>query len=149
MLFKAFYSKFSVSRILAIELFISSFFISLLELATPIFVIQVLSRYLAHSVDRTLVTLSIGVLIAIFLEICFRQLRGRIASVVSNRTHQDSIERAFQALSQVKMSVLEVLPLTLREEVMRGFGNIKKAYSSANLTAVLDVPFAGLFLLAL
>jgi len=38
-----------------------------LALAPPLFVIQVLNRYVAHGVDATLLTLTTGVLIAIAL----------------------------------------------------------------------------------
>ena len=59
-------------------------FANALALASPIFVIQVLRRYVSYGVDATLATLTIGVVAAIFLEIigreefrlsCFRERR--------------------------------------------------------------------------
>ena len=54
------------------ELMIATLFINLLALASPLFVIQVLNRYVTFGVDATLHTLVIGVLIAIVLEFGFR-----------------------------------------------------------------------------
>lgn len=147
MIFTKFYSRFSMNRALAIELIASTFFINILALATPIFVIQVLSRYLAHSVDRTLTTLGIGVIIAIILEIWFRQLRSRVAGVVADKTYAGIANQAFEALTTVKMSALYSWPKQFQRDIIRGLQYIQKAYSGVNLTAILDVPFCLLFLL--
>jgi ATP-binding cassette subfamily C protein LapB len=53
---------------LTTELIGASLFANMLALATPLFVILVLNRYVAHGVDATLMTLSTGALIAIALE---------------------------------------------------------------------------------
>ncbi len=52
----------------ALALLATSLFINFLGLATSICVIQVLNRYVAHGMDATLITLTIGVLLAIVLD---------------------------------------------------------------------------------
>ena len=61
----------------------ASLLANILALATPLFVIQVLNRYIAHGVDATLATLAIGTVIAILLEFGFRQVRLRLAASVN------------------------------------------------------------------
>ena len=61
------------------ELMIATLFTNLLALASPLFVIQVLNRYVTFGVDATLRTLVFGVLIAIVLEFGFREIRMRLA----------------------------------------------------------------------
>ena len=64
----------------AIELGLASLFVNLLALASPLFVIQVLNRYVNQGVDATLLTLMTGVLLAVGLEFGFRQVRMRRAN---------------------------------------------------------------------
>ena len=67
------------------ELVLASLLANILALATPLFVIQVLNRYVANGVDATLMTLATGALIAVVLEFGFRQVRNRLAKGVSIR----------------------------------------------------------------
>ena len=78
--------RFKVNPRLTVELFIASVFANALALAMPIFVIQVLNRYVAHGIDITLATLTVGALIAIALEFAFRQVRLRLAWCGSTTT---------------------------------------------------------------
>ena len=61
------------------EMLLASLFGNLLALVSPIFVILVLNRYIAHGVDATLATLAIGTVIAIILEYIFRRVQQKIA----------------------------------------------------------------------
>ena len=60
--------RFKLDTRLTVELLIASLFANILALAMPIFVIQVLNRYIAHGVDITLATLTFGAVIAVALE---------------------------------------------------------------------------------
>ena len=64
--------RFAAHPIISVELLLASLFANTLALASSIFVIQVLNRYVSYGVDATLATLTIGVVGAIFLEVCFR-----------------------------------------------------------------------------
>ena len=81
--------RFSANPRLTVELLIASFFASVLALAMPIFVIQVLNRYVAHGVDVTLATLTFGALIAVVFEFAFRQIRLRLAGGLSEKADLD------------------------------------------------------------
>ncbi|MBC8434217.1 MAG: ATP-binding cassette domain-containing protein [Desulfobacterales bacterium] len=131
---------------LTFQILICSLLINLFALAGPIFVILVLSRYVSSGLDGTLVTLTLGVLIVIFLEVIFRKMRIRIAAVVSPEQDVHTAESAFYVLTHARMQNLEQLPLSLRQEIIRGLDSIQNAYGPNNLTACMDVPFALLFI---
>ena len=57
-------------------LFTSSFIIGICALAPALFVIIVLNKYLTSGVTATLISLSIGAVLAIAFEFAFRQNRG-------------------------------------------------------------------------
>ena len=54
-----------------------------MSLASPIFVIQVLNRYMGYGFDGTLITLTTGTLLAAGLGFAFASVRTRLASAVS------------------------------------------------------------------
>ena len=61
-------------------LLISSLIIGICALAPALFVIIVLNKYLASGITATLISLSIGAVLAIAFEFTFRQNRGSMMS---------------------------------------------------------------------
>ena len=74
-----FISRLTENKPLLVKLLIASFLVNLLALATPIYVIQVLQRFVAYGVVSTLVTLVIGISFIIIFEFFFRNIRHRMA----------------------------------------------------------------------
>lgn len=128
---------------------IASVFINVLALASPLFVMQVLNRYVAHGVDSTLVTLTTGVLMAIALEFAFRQVRTRLARSVSATPDEKSALVGFNVITRAKTAALEQVAPDTRREIVAGVNHVEQAYNANNITAVLDVPFALFFLVVL
>ena len=54
-----------------------------MAMASPLFVMQVLNRYVGQGVDATLITLTSGVLLAVLFEFALRQSRMALARGVS------------------------------------------------------------------
>jgi ATP-binding cassette subfamily C protein LapB len=131
---------------LTTELVAASLLANLLALAPPLFVIQVLNRYIAHGVDATLLTLTSGVLIAIALEFGFRQIRHKLARGVSAGQDDKLSVSGFGVLISAKSGALDRLPPGQQREFMSGLDAIRAAYSATNVAAVLDLPFALMFL---
>ena len=134
---------------IATEILIASVFANLLALASPLFVIQVLNRYVSHGVDATLYTLTTGVLIAVTMEFLFRQIRMRLARGISASPDEKAAKAGFQVLTQAKPVALQRIPEGIRREIINGSTAIETAYSPSNITVVLDVPFSLLFVGAL
>lgn len=134
---------------LTAEIFVASLFANILALASPLFVIQVLNRYVSQGVDATLAALASGVLIAIALEFGFRQARMKLARGLSAKKDGDLSTGAFGILTTAETSALMRIPLGERREVLRGLDVVENAYNPGNITSVIDVPFALLFAFAL
>ncbi len=135
--------------VIAGELIIASAFISVLALASPLFVMQVLNRYLSQGIDATLVTLVTGVLIAIALEFAMRQARLRLARGVNVMPDEAAAFSGFNVLSRARMSALEQVPPEARREIVNGVSALESAYNANNITTVLDVPFSLVFIFVL
>lgn len=134
---------------LTAEIVTASLFANLLALASPLFVIQVLNRYVGHGIDATLGALASGVLIAIALEFGFRQVRLKLARGLSAKTDGDLAVGAFGILTTAESLALMRIPAGERREVVRGLELVESAFTPGNIGAVIDVPFALLFAAAL
>jgi ATP-binding cassette subfamily C protein LapB len=132
--------------ILMLEMTAASFLANILALASPIFVMQVLNRYVAHGVDATLATLTAGVCIAILFELAFRRIRFRLATSINSAYDRVLSNGAFGSLTTTKTIAFEMLPMGLRQEMVGGAEKIQSAYNANNLGDVFDVPFAFLFI---
>lgn len=131
------------------EMAFVSVLINIMALASPLFVMQVLNRYVAQGVDATLFTLTAGVLIAIFFEFILRQSRMSLARGLSAGPDADIAERAFDTLTRARTADLEATAPEARREIVSGTAAIETAYSGTNIAAVMDAPFALLFIFML
>lgn len=141
--------RLSAYRLLTIELLLASFFINLLSLASSIYVIQLFNRYISYGVDATLITLTTGVCIALLFEYSFQRLRLKMAEMLGKERNQQLLSSTFYNLTHIKTSALQNLSLYQRQEIMQCPDVIADAYCAANITAILDLPFILLYLIAL
>jgi len=134
---------------LAFELVLSSLFINVLALAVPLFVIQVLNRYVSYGIDETLMTLTIGVVVAVFFEHAFRRIRLRLAEGINQQREGSINQQSFGAILRAKFSVMMNIPTSVKTEMVRGMDMVRTSSSAGNIVTLLDAPFSVLFLLAI
>lgn len=134
---------------LTAELAVASLFANLLALASPLFVTQVLNRYVNYGVNATLTTLAVGMVLALTLEFGFRQVRVRIARCISAGPDRQASLASFGVLTKARMAALERIPPGLRREILDGAAAVESAFNANNLAALFDVPFALLFVFVL
>lgn len=138
-----------LSKPLAVEIIIASFFVNILFLASPIFVIQILSRYIGYGFDGTLYTLTIGMLIALVLGMGFNVIRTRMCAVVSAESDVMLQNAVLDSLAQVKASAMGRIPQARIQEVLAAPPMVQAAYEASRIASVLDMPFFLLFILAI
>lgn len=136
------------SKPLAIEIIVASFFVNLLFLASPIFVIQILSRYIGYGFDGTLYTLTGGMLIALLLGMGFTIVRTRMCAAISVEPDQQLQAVLLESLSSIKAAALDRIPQARIQEVMAGPQTVQSAYEASRIASVLDMPFFIIFILA-
>jgi ATP-binding cassette subfamily C protein LapB len=143
------FRRFSSHPKITVHLVISTFVIALLGLAASLFVIQVLNRYVSNGINSTLTTLAIGTLIAIGFELLFRSLRRRLILAQNTEDNDKLSKAAFSSLLQTQQSALDQVSFGRRHEVLRGIDAIRAITMPQNVAAVLDLPFALLFVFVL
>jgi ATP-binding cassette subfamily C protein LapB len=111
--------------------------------------IQVLNRYLALGIDSTLLTLTVGALIAVVFELALRSARLRIAQWLCARADAALGEAVFDSSVRGQYALLEQLPVAARREILSGLATTQQSFGASNLITLLDAPFAFVFLLVL
>ena len=133
-------------RSLLTQILISSFFVNLLALATPIFVIQVLQRYVAYGVTATLITLVAGVTIIIIIEFFFKNIRHKISAQfeVINANISDQLYKKIYLIP----SAFFILKDIRLEKLKTNIQQISSTLNGNMLLIFIDAPFSFIFLLA-
>ena len=130
------------------KILVASFFVNILALATPIYVIQVLQRYVAYGVTSTLVTLVAGIVFVTIFEFFFRNIRHRMTRETdsANALLADKVMKKIVSIR----SSFYLLQKNFRPDIVTKNLNTVQNTCNANTTLTLiDVPFVLIFLIAL
>ncbi len=130
------------------QLVIVSFFVNILALASPIFVMQVLQRYIAYGVTSTLITLVTGVSVAIVFEFFFRNLRHRIARGLDKENHKIK-QRVLYKIQSSKSIFGELYKQPKYQSIDRILQAIENTFSASTIIIILDLPFILVFLITI
>ncbi len=133
---------------LALEIIVATFFITLLALAMPLYVIQILNRYISYGFHGTLITLTTGMLIAIALQLGFRILRTKMASAVNEGPNNNISMEILTIISRAKSEPLEQFSKSRIQETLNSVQTIQNTYDAQTLNTVIDAPFSLLFIAA-
>ena len=80
-----------------------------MTLAMPLYVIQILNRYVTYGFHRTLITLTTGMVIAVLLQFCFRLVRTKLATHVNQAPNDQMARETLFIINQAKSEALEAL----------------------------------------
>ena len=129
-------------------LMLSSFLINILALATPIYVIQVLQRFVAYGNKGTLLTLVIGIVFITIFEFFFRNVRHRMVRELDiiNLELSDAVK---SKLASIKTSIYTVSKQFNTKIITSQLNNITFTLTASNIIAVIDLPFTLIFIIAI
>tara|TARA_Y100000590_G_scaffold429780_1_gene542688 strand:- start:2101 stop:3747 length:1647 start_codon:yes stop_codon:yes gene_type:complete len=135
-------------RVLFIKILAASLLVNILALATPIYVIQVLQRYVAYGVTSTLITLMVGIFFVVIFEFFFRNIRHRMA----REYEMNNVILANNVLNKfvmIKSHIFETSSKFRNDIINKHLVNIQNIFTGTTIIALIDVPFSFIFLLAL
>ena len=125
-------------------LLISSLIIGLCALAPSLFVIIVLNKYLASGITGTLISLTVGAVIAMVFEFSFRQNRGNMMTAFNQRVYDPLLKTFSEKFKTAGQLTAE------QYKKLDGAGTmIKNMRTSSTTSWILDWPFVLMFLLVL
>ncbi len=133
---------------LAMEIFVATFLIAVLALAMPMYVIQMLNRYVSYGFHGTLITLTSGMLIAVVLQLCLRILRTKMATAVNQDPNDALSFEVLNIISIAKSEPLEHFSKPRVQEALNNVQTIQNSYDAQTLNTIIDAPFSILFIAA-
>ena len=136
-----------IKTVLKFDLLLSSFFINLLGLALPLYVVQAFTRYLSGGLDETLYALTAGVILALFFEYFFKSFRLKALLYYGAKPHVN--DRFFDSLRRVDF----MHPLIQgTESLSEKFFQIRKKILQDDIKtkiSILDFPYSFFYFLVI
>lgn len=126
----------------------AAFLINLFALAMPLFTMNVYDRVVPNFAIETLWVFAGGITIIILLDYVVRLLRGHFISLVSNRIDLKLSALIMERVLGMRMSQRPASVGAFASN-LRSFETVRDFIASATITALIDLPFAILFLLTL
>ena len=130
------------------EILLASLLVNFLALTIPLFVRLIYDQVIPGMALTTLNTLTIGVVIVITFELACRQLRTRFIDMAAKKTDLLMSSQLFAKIMGVRMSSISPAVGAFARKI-QDFESIREFMTSTTLTALVDLPFAILFLVVI
>lgn len=119
--------------------------INLLWLAPALFSLQVFDRVLTSQSQETLLVLLLGLTIALVLAGVLEFLRGRLQGVLGNIVN----DAMAPEIARITLAVAARRQGAFTNEALRDVGRLRNLFSSQGLVALMDAPWAVVFLIVI
>jgi ATP-binding cassette subfamily C protein LapB len=122
--------------------------INVFAIASPIFTMNVYDRVVPNAAVETLWSLAIGMTLVLGADLLLRKLRGRFVDEASARI---DVQISATLMERVLGMRLEHRPESVGSFAsnLRGFEQVRDLIASSTVTALIDLPFALLFLVVI
>lgn len=130
------------------QVLIAALGVNLAGLALPIFVMNVFDRVIPNLAFVTLITLAIGVALALGLDMLLRLLRSAIIQRVSRRADLSLASHLFR-LAMAQRMLARKGGATGAITNLRDFESVRDFFTSSTLVSLIDLAFIGIFLTVL
>ncbi len=130
------------------DVLLAAFFINLFALTIPLFTMNVYDRVVPNFAVETLWMLASGVIIIMLADIVLKTMRGYFLDLAGRRI---DIKLSAQIMERVLGMRLEHRPLSVGSYAvnLRSFETVRDFIASASITAIIDLPFAIIFLIVI
>lgn len=127
------------------EVAVAAVMINLFALASPIFIMNVYDRVIPNNAISTLWVLAIGVITVFGFDFILRNLRAHFLDVVGRKADVKISAQLFEQIMGMTMAARPASAGVLASN-MREFETLRDFFTSATMTALVDLPFVLLFI---
>lgn len=140
-----FWGVLAENRPLYRDVLLAAALINLLALALPLFTMNVYDRVVPNQATDTLWMLALGVVIVVVADVSLRTMRGYFLDLAGSRV---DVRLSAHIMERVLGLRLEDRPVSAGSFAanLRSFETVRDFITSATVTALVDLPFALLFL---
>lgn len=126
----------------------ASILANLLTFALPLMMLQVYDRIIPRQGFETLTVLAIGVVVAIALEMVMRVARSHLMALAGDAFTRAMHQRVFAQLLKTNLSDIEKDPPGVHLDRIASIDRVRELRFGETAMAMLDLPFAVIFLVA-
>jgi ATP-binding cassette subfamily C protein LapB len=130
------------------DVLVASFLINVLGLVTPFFILNVYDRVIPNNAFETLWVLAIGISITYVFSAVMRGLRGYFIDVAGKKANLEISSMIFEKVLGLKMAVRPQSIGSFANKIQE-FDSVRDFITSLSITALVDLPFVVLGLLAI
>jgi len=143
-----FWGTFFRNRGIYNQVILVSLFINIFILATPLFTMNVYDRVLPNNAIDTMWVLFIGISFVMLFDFIMKILRSYFLGIASKRTDTIISNKIFNQVLNIK---IDSKPASTGQFVSRlqSFESVREFFTSATIAALVDFPFAILFLIVI
>jgi ATP-binding cassette subfamily C protein LapB len=127
------------------EVIVAAVMINLFALASPIFIMNVYDRVIPNNAVATLWVLAIGVVTVFLFDFILRNLRAHFLDVAGRKADVKISAQLFEQIMGMTMAARPASAGVLASN-MREFETLRDFFTSATMTALVDLPFVLLFI---
>lgn len=143
-----FWSTLAENRLIYRDIMLAAFLINLFALAMPIFTMNVYDRIVPNRSVETLWVLVIGIGLIVCADVVLRSIRGYFLDWASHRV---DIKLTARIMEQVLGTRFEMRPSSVGSFAsnLRAFETVRDFITSTTIIALIDIPFALIFVLVI
>ncbi len=127
------------------DVIIASFVINLFLVASPLFVMNVYDRVVPNSAIETLWVLAIGIFVVYIIDLVLKNIRSFFLELAAKKSDVIISSILFEKVLDIKMMARPRQTGSFANN-LRDFDSIRNFITSSTLTAIIDIPFALIFL---
>lgn len=132
-----------------VGILLASFFINLLGLALPIFVLVVYQRIIPHHGYSTLALMVVGVIIALILEAILKICRSWVSAWSDARYEYMSLKKGINNVFHSNIEDFEKTGAAVYLEQLNAVYSLKNFFGGQALLSIVDIPFVILYLVVI
>ncbi len=143
-----FWSTIKLSKDTYFDVILASILINLFILATPLFTMNVYDRVIPNNSVETLTVFAIGVLLVYIIDLFSKYVRSSFLEYAAKKSDVIISSILFEKVMNIKMSSFPQSVGSFANN-LKDFDTLRSFLTNATLTAVIDLPFAILFLIVI
>ena len=140
-----FWSTLKLSIPIYRDVLIASFLINLFVLATPLFTMNVYDRVIPNNAEETLMVFTIGIVLVYVLDFFLKFTRSYLLELAGKKSDIIMSSIIFEKVLDLKMAEHPPSVGSFANN-LKDFESVRSFFTTATMTAVIDLPFAIIFL---
>ncbi|WP_263834129.1 type I secretion system permease/ATPase [Sulfurospirillum oryzae] len=140
-----FWGTLNRSKKIYFDVIVASLVVNVFVLASPLFTMNVYDRVIPNNAIETLWVLALGLFVIYVLDILLKFVRSYFLEIAGKKSDVIMSSMMFEKVLDLKMAVRPKSVGAFASN-LRDFDSIRNFFTSSTLTALIDLPFAIIFL---